>query len=1068
MRSGRPSGGVVGPVGGVAGSGAVLNRQYSYASSSSSGSDDEIGGVGADRRGRGDVGAGSGGGFAAAAVAAASQASAAFGGGCGSGGRGRADLGGALLEHDGEDGGDEGVDVTSSDVSIGAGVCKAVVADVTAADGAGEGDSEGEGVFEIRDFTNASSFERITHNVSLAIKRWAAMLSEAQNHCTGKSTREEFEHLGFTYELLLQFEPDVGETPVTAAVTASVASPPLERLGIHTFPSKAHRLQRWFGVQHFATLSVRNTIIDVDSARTVLSALSLGTRSAGETLSSLPPLCCFVPIESTRRKRFVGELVGGGWRTTFATDQRNRVDPSLEHLAGLMEYFWQKLGANPEAPGQALNIGARFTYQVDTFDPVRIVTSADETQQSFVEEQQPPSASAALNADGSCSQKKMTSAGGVGVAEDEEENNDEDMVQLPVVHDTTDPVEMVALHCLWPSFPRGSFVDNAVYSELDPRAAPSWKIRIQLFDHSKAPLPLTARLRSLLEFRKEASSVRSAEHSVLPQRPKTVLASLSYAVQESLESILVPNPGQMAALVDECLSLPIALLAGVNKQKPHALSNLSRLRGGARGTRLARLAERSAEMKCFKGVLMLWCQVVAEMRQLWDAKELAPPGAPSPQTLRRPHSGVRSEHFDTNRCLVQQKFEMLQRSVEAKRLPSSGDDREHGLRSGKPCVRLELGSSGRLVVSPPVLAPALLTEDMALQLNVVAQNLSEPAERAELHGREVRSDMAAFKAANEKAELNDFLRWRSDGEEQLTVKPFPIEWLTRCWEQTTAQTAMEQPYLLFEPEREGEMALHYLENIEGTQLLLQLVRVLLHGILEELQEMAADVCTGTSGCAGFGTHIQMLLDRAMAAVLVTFSSGGRRKHVTDGDDDFAEVEGDSIEAVGIGASSDATTVAGLRLDGLGAAEADAAAALAGEVSEFPDEELLETAICAVESVETAVRVAISLRAKLPGPAGEALLDRLVSESEATVTSHAQRRLIEELFTRSRSLARRQQRGIRGKNKDIFDTLPYGKEFVLLLQPTPSSGASGPGTKRLYAEIRERHLRLATVRAVRLS
>lgn len=1040
--------------------GTSAHRDASSSPSSGSG-DDGVGagsGAGADRRRRPESGGYPAGG--------ASQASAA-------GGARRNSAGSALLERAGgagllayATGGYGDWDATAS----GAAACAAVAA----AEGEGGEQSESEGVFEIRDFTNASSFERITHQVSLAVKKWAALITEGPTEDGGHLLRAEFDHLGFTYELFFQLAPQEVQGAGAVGVSgegakASVPSPPVERLGLHSFPTRAHRLQRWFGVQHFATLCVRDHAIDMDSARTVLSALALGARSAAPPAlpATLPPLCCFVPIEGTRRRRYVGELVCGGWRTAFATDQRNRVDPSLEHLEGLMKYFWQKLGASPEAPGQALTIGARFTYLADVFEPVCIVTSADGSRTK--EEQHPPAAQAAAAAStvlsgGHSGRDGEDAAGGSG-EEDEGEGAD----GLPTEVDT-DPVGTMQLHCLWPSFPRGSFVDNAVYSELDPRAAPYWKVRIM--QSEEAPLPLTRRLRNLLDFRKEASTVRSAEHSVLPQMPKGALASLSYAIQESLESILLPTAGEMAKLADECLELPVAPPASQASEAASTAASdrppmpgLAPLRGAARGTRLARLAEISAEMKCFKGAVMLWCQVIMQMRQHWDAVEVVPAGAPSPRTARRLGGGVRTEHFDVSVCLVQQKFEMLQCSIEAKRafVRAGAAGSPAGLTEAGHEVPARLKASGKPIVSPPLLWPALMTEDMALQRDMVADSISDPTERAELHGREIRSDMAAFKAANAEAALGDFLRWRSEsagGEvEHLTTEPFPKDWLAHTWEETNALPAAQQQAVLFEPEREAEMTLHYLENIEGTQLLLQLVRVLLGSALEELYESAV-VAGGGAGCC---PHLRMLRDRAVAAVLTAFSSGGRRASTSAGQD-----EGAASDAAGASGSADGVGGGGAdpRVKDAGAAEADAAAALDGEPSRFPEERWLEAAITAAESFEAGVRLAASLRAKLPGPQGEALLDSLLADGEATITSHAQRRLVEELFTRSRALARRRDRAERPRDRDIFESLPYGKEFVLLLQQTANGESAG--TKRLYAEIRERHLRLATSRAVCLA
>lgn len=888
----------------------------------------------------------------------------------------------------------------------------------------GTGEVE-EGVFEIRDFTAASSFERLTHQISLAIKRWAETLRK--RNCVGagmvpgddggqRILLEGFDHADFRYELQFQFVK-AESSGASSSAPSSVDAP--ERLGLHTFPTRVNRLQRWFGVQHFVVLGVRDQSVDLDSARTLLSALVLATRSA-VLAPGLPPLACFVTVDGGRRRRFLGELTCGGFRTIYTTDLTNTVEPNLEHLTGLLEFFWLKLAADPQDPGQSLSIGARFTYFADAFEPLVSSRGGTGWIRGRLEEEQ----------------------------EDEKEEEKDEEEDGTRVAAEQDPVESVQLHCLWPSFPRGAFVDNDVYSELDPRTAPYWKLRVLRRD--TAVPPLTQRLKNLLDFRKEARTVQSAEHSVLPQMPKTALASLSYAIQESLESILLPTTGEMMDLTAECLGYPIVQPLRPLPSSPsaslvprgHCNSHrrtpcgtqptlvsaqiqplaLASLRGAASRSRLQRIAEIGADMKCFKGAVMLWCQVITQMRRQWDELEAPAEGALSPETRRVPASGVRTEHFDmASLCLIQQKFEMLQRSIEA-RLNRTAPV------AAPPC-------SEKPVLSPVLVPPALMTEDMVLQCDLAASGMSDPADRAELFGgRELRSDVAAFKAAKPQATFSDFLEWR-EKEEALNSDIFPPGWVEHCWHEATARPASEQAQL-FEPEKEAEMALHYLENIDGSHLLLQLFRVVLRSTLEELGEMVTSTESGNKDIA----HLRMLYDRAQAAALAAFSPP-------------ADAGNDSEDAPRASANM------------------DAAAAVLGEVAEFPCEERLQAAIVAIETLESVERLAASLRAKLPGQ-GEELLDELLAKGEASITSHELRHTVEEVLDRGRALSRVRTRGL-GDSHRVLDSIPLCKEFVLLLQPAAAAqqGAAVSGSafaaKRMYAEIRERHLRLAIARGFRL-
>ncbi|CAK0837678.1 unnamed protein product [Prorocentrum cordatum] len=197
--------------------------------------------------------------------------------------------------------------------------------------------------------------------------------------------------------------------------------------------------------------------------------------------------------------------------------------------------------------------------------------------------------------------------------------------------------------------------------------------------HSRdTPLPRTRLLRNLLDFRDEARAVLSAEQSAQPKMATTALASLTSTIQEHLEYILLPTPAEMRCMSSECLDLPIVTGRPPDLDGPHGAAlaaRLAPLRGVGRGTRLAKLAELGAGMRCFKGAVMLWCDVVATMRRQWDDglepfTPAYPP--PSPATRRAPARGVRAELFGAAACLAQQKLEICSREAwrAAARAPS--------------------------------------------------------------------------------------------------------------------------------------------------------------------------------------------------------------------------------------------------------------------------------------------------------------------------------------------------------------------------------------------------------------
>jgi len=88
--------------------------------------------------------------------------------------------------------------------------------------------------------------------------------------------------------------------------------------------------------------------------------------------------------------------------------------------------------------------------------------------------------------------------------------------------------------------------------------------------------------------------------------------------------------------------------------------------------------------------------------------------------------------------------------------------------------------------------------------------------------------------------------------------------------------------------------------------------------------------------------------------------------------------------------------------------------------------------------------------------------------EAIITSDAQRRIVSELFARSRTLAQWQGQE-QWDGKGIFQA-PTAREFALQVQQAKLIGSVSdrpPLTRRLYAEIRDGSVRLALSRGFKL-
>merc|ERR1712060_34158 len=106
-----------------------------------------------------------------------------------------------------------------------------------------------------------------------------------------------------------------------------------------------------------------------------------------------------------------------------------------------------------------------------------------------------------------------------------------------------------------------------------------------------------------------AKTVLSAEESLRPDE----------SIDQWIEYALLPTDDQLAALRDECLNYPLVVC--MDDSRLASLKMREKIRGAGRRSRLAVVAEIAAEMKCFKGAIMLWCELLDLTRARWNRKE---------------------------------------------------------------------------------------------------------------------------------------------------------------------------------------------------------------------------------------------------------------------------------------------------------------------------------------------------------------------------------------------------------------------------------------------------------------
>jgi len=163
---------------------------------------------------------------------------------------------------------------------------------------------------------------------------------------------------------------------------------------------------------------------------------------------------------------------------------------------------------------------------------------------------------------------------------------------------------------------------------------------------------------------------------------------------------------------------------------------------------------------------------------------------------------------------------------------------------------------------------------MQAEWELAVSEMKDPDERVTFVSLEFSSDASAFKAANPGAELEDFLAFRHSCGllDDSSVIDLPEDWQKLVWMRAPTVPAIEQP-LLFEPRREAEKALHFLESVDATQFLVQIFHVCVWHNLDAF----SSACPSDSDFAPFCSlpAVRELQAKACAAALLARPQVGR-------------------------------------------------------------------------------------------------------------------------------------------------------------------------------------------------
>ncbi|XP_052812233.1 rab3 GTPase-activating protein catalytic subunit-like isoform X2 [Mya arenaria] len=316
-------------------------------------------------------------------------------------------------------------------------------------------DDDGD-VFEITDFTTASEWERFISRVEEILHEWKLVTSTPKSpapkgsYTTGaweeKTSSLKFADFNFTLtHIWLQWrderrekssekesgeEEDESDIEVTPTVYGDLMNMD------NDFPSRAHCVCRWYGVQDFVTLvPAGNTeaVLGESRMKILVSSVNIALSDAG----CIVPV--FVQIHQKWRRLYQGTCILPGSSVEFGMVHLKRTPPQYNHLAGLLDVFKAKLGTVVDHR-PPVSVAVRFLYMLYEW----------------------------VNAP--WSQPLPDFDGEVGCS---------GFDKLPFGA-CEDPVSALNLYCTWPSLSEDMIVENQVYSDLDPLQAPLWSVRVQM------------------------------------------------------------------------------------------------------------------------------------------------------------------------------------------------------------------------------------------------------------------------------------------------------------------------------------------------------------------------------------------------------------------------------------------------------------------------------------------------------------------------------------------------------------------------------------------------------------
>ncbi|KAL1542338.1 rab3 GTPase-activating protein catalytic subunit-like isoform X2 [Salvia divinorum] len=685
-------------------------------------------------------------------------------------------------------------------------------------------DNDEEEEFEhFDDFTLASSWERFISEIEAVCRQWfadgpknllekgAVQVNQLKDLYTIKS---EFKYATKSYCMEYYF------TTVDDGKTLD-------------WDHALHDLQLSFGVKEFVVIapqSASGVVLDAPEASKLLSAVAIALSNC----SCLWP--AFVPVHDSSRKAYIGiQNMGTVFTRRFEADRiASQVPVKLMHLEGLYELFVSKFAYT--AVDWSMNhfevhFKMKLTYRTPIHDDEDEIHDPDADITGSSE-----------NPEGEMHGKAQW----------------DDNFPWSKWYSAEDPVNGFELLAIWSEITAESSLDMAELENASPVEADKWFLSPCLSEYLDVSDGSTIGFASQLHL-----LVKALEMSSEAKFIEDFISVFANSGSEALKSSAVVPPQTVLDRVLKNLFHEVAETEINSSPTEH--KNSRSIKGAPQESLFAQFCLHALWFgNCsIRAISVLWIEFVREVRWCWEESQSLP---------RMPSSGP----IDLSTCLINQKLHMLAVCIDQKHREAEGqfvdandsmssqedlqspthnssshgaskevsdrkDESSDAANVAKPMMLLK---SHKIMHAPITLEPPPMTEDMHEERLKAAVALGDSYSfSAQLETEILASDMSAFKAANPDAVFEDFIRWHSprdweNDENEENGASESSSWPPRgklsermsdlgnswrkIWNEAPAVPASEQKPL-WDPNREGEKVLHYLETLRPYQLLEEMV-----------------------------------------------------------------------------------------------------------------------------------------------------------------------------------------------------------------------------------------------------